>query len=97
MNQRELKIRNAWIFKKLTGKLNDNLKECLRLKAEVDHADLQLKLVIVRADVVMHQIFAMRILKWIEGLLDKHAYFRTLFADIIEMNDNVSLNRAYVC
>lgn len=43
-----------------------------------------LKVSVMQEHVISHQMFAIKVVKWIEGLLEKSGAFRNLFATILE-------------
>lgn len=43
-----------------------------------------LKVIVMQSHVVAHQIFSLKILEWIEKLLEKSGAFRDLLANLVE-------------
>lgn len=62
-------------------------QHCNDLKSEIErytsrHGNKPLKVLVVHAHVVAHQLFAMKLLSWLQGFLGHGEGFRTIFAEV---------------
>lgn len=64
-----------------------SFQHCLDLKSEIEkytsrHGNKPLKVIVNHAHVIAHQIFALKLLTWLEKLLGLGAGFRRIFAEV---------------